>query len=143
FLREQATLGSPQPDECRLPHTSTRSAPPAYGPAPDADGNGGNIPRTGKALFAWIQQKEEKLGPRLLRVISEWGQSEEFPERMVQWSGEQVGQAYAEACTVIRRTQEAACGAESATRKAEDGSPETSGGGADLAPRARPGSGSR
>src|SRR5262245_56661773 len=139
FLREQATLGSPQAEECRPPHAFARLAPPAHGPAPDADGNGGNIPQTGKALFAWIKQKEEKLGPGLLRIISEWGQSEKFPERMVQWSGEQVRQAYAEACTVIRRTQEAARGSEAATSKAEDGSPEASGHGADLAPPARPG----
>ena len=108
FLREQAhpaaTSGEPQ----RAGPAPTPSATPPPGPRPGADDQGINPPQTGKALFAWIKQQEEKLGPGLLRIISEWGQGQDFPSRMVQWNTDQVHEAYFEACLVTGGPQDPA-----------------------------------
>jgi len=54
-------------------------------------------PRTGRALFAWVKEQERKHEVGLLRYLNEWAKLQSFPGRMVDWSGEQVRLAYAEA----------------------------------------------
>jgi len=70
-------------------------APTGGAPKPAA------APRTGKALFAWIKERDEKLGADLLRNISDWGKSHDFPPRMVQWTGEQVEAGHSEALRML------------------------------------------
>jgi hypothetical protein len=136
FLREQAQHTHPAADA----HRSGRDAPSPPDPRPEADDQGGGLPQTGKALFAWIKQQEERLGPGLLRSISEWGQCEEFPARMVQWNAEQVRRGHAEACKVIRRAPESAQAVEPPTRDARNGHGEPQGRGkAETAAGARSG----
>ncbi|MDG3004155.1 Rad52/Rad22 family DNA repair protein [Paludisphaera mucosa] len=62
---------------------------------------GGTPPKSGKALFAWIKERDEKLGVDLLKTLSDWGKNNHFPARMVQWSGEQVDQGHSEALRVL------------------------------------------
>jgi hypothetical protein len=147
FLREQDPHGSPAAEPHRPGRAPARPAPPTTGPGPDpghdSDVDGGSIPQTGKALFAWIKQQEEKLGPGLLRIVSEWGQGEGFPSRMVQWNGEQVRQAYAEAGAGIRGTQETAEKAGAAPRGVVNGSPEVHDRRGEPPQPARPASASR
>lgn len=70
-------------------------APTARAPRPVAG------PRTGKALFAWIKERDEKLGADLLRSVSDWGRDHDFPPRMVQWTGEQVEAGHTEALRML------------------------------------------
>lgn len=57
----------------------------------------GTAPKSGKALFAWVKERDEKLGCELLKSLSDWGKSQDFPARMVQWTGEQVDRGHSEA----------------------------------------------
>jgi hypothetical protein len=78
---------------------------PANGPRPASDGPGHGPPQTGKALFAWIKQQDEKHGYGLLKLISDWAKQRDFPARMVQWAPEQVHQAFTEAMSAVQATQ--------------------------------------
>jgi hypothetical protein len=55
-------------------------------------------PRTGRALFAWTKDQEERSGVTLLKYLNGWGKRQDFPARMVEWDAEQVRRAYEEAC---------------------------------------------
>jgi hypothetical protein len=92
-------------------------------PRPAADAQEG--PQTGKGLFAWIKQQDEKHGYGLLKIISDWGKSQDFPARMVQWNEEQVRQALAEARAVIQESRQPAPASEPKTR--ENREPSTAG----------------
>ena len=64
-------------------------------PAPGApvratDDEGLISPRTGRALFAWTKDQDEKYEYGLLKHLNAWGQGQDFPGRMVHWEGEQV-----------------------------------------------------
>jgi hypothetical protein len=70
-------------------------------PSGGGGGNGGGqvrgAPRTGKALFAWTKDMEEKYEVGLLKYLNNWAKLQEFPGRMVEWDAEQVALAYREA----------------------------------------------
>ena len=69
----------------------------------DADTGGGGSrggfvpPRTGRALFGWAREIDQRSKADLIRHLSTWGRHHEFPDRIVDWDGEQVRQAYDEA----------------------------------------------
>ena len=65
----------------------------------------GNAPRTGKALFAWTKDQEQRYEVGLLKYLNNWAKLQEFPGRMVEWDAEQVGLAYAEACRKLQAVQ--------------------------------------
>lgn len=75
-----------------------RREQPARGQAPRDDRPRDNAPRTGKALFAWTKDQEQRYEVGLLKYINNWAKLQEYPGRMVDWDGDQVSQAYAEAC---------------------------------------------
>ena len=54
-------------------------------------------PRSGKALFAWTKEQEQKYDVGLLKYLNEWAKLQGFPGRMVDWASDQVAVAYAEA----------------------------------------------
>ncbi|MHB1562195.1 MAG: Rad52/Rad22 family DNA repair protein [Isosphaeraceae bacterium] len=64
-----------------------------------------NAPRTGRALFAWTKDQDEKYEYGLLKHLNAWAKRQDFPGRMVDWEGEQVSRAYAEACRKVRAIQ--------------------------------------
>jgi hypothetical protein len=69
-------------------------------------------PRTGRALFAWTKEQDEKFEYGLLRHLNAWGKSQEYPARMVDWDSERVSQAFSEACQRVRAIQKSRPGAE-------------------------------
>jgi hypothetical protein len=105
FLRERVHPAPAAGEPHRAGASPLPSASPPPGPRAGAEDPGTPPPQSGKALFAWIKQQEEELGPGLLRIISEWGQEQDFPGRMIQWNTGQVHKAYLEACSVIRGPQ--------------------------------------
>jgi hypothetical protein len=109
FVRE-ALKGRAEVEAVPSAAEPTAAAPVANGPAPaptitpsPRNGDEGlNAPRSGRALFAWTKDQDEKHEYGLLKHLNAWGKRQEFPGRMVDWEGEQVTRAYAEACRKIR-----------------------------------------
>jgi hypothetical protein len=76
-------------------------ARPARQDAPRRSAEDAVVPRSGKAFFAWVKERDEKLCPDLLRHVSEWGKGRDYPARMIQWNDEQIEAAHAEALRLI------------------------------------------
>ena len=92
------------------------SAPQYLEPAPVSgrssnghpNGNGqGATPRSGRAMFAWTKEQEQRHEVGLLKYLNGWAKLQEFPGRMVDWDADQVSQAYAEA---VRKLQSISTG---------------------------------
>jgi len=88
---------------------SGESAPaPPHAPAPTSRSNGsGGPPRTGKAMFAWTKDQEQRHEVGLLKYLNSWAKLQDFPGRMVDWDADQVSLAYGEACRKIQAIQPA------------------------------------
>lgn len=92
---------------------SALAAVPDSQPSPAAAGSHGrspapaasNVPRTGKALFAWTKDQEQRHEVGLLKYLNNWAKLQEFPGRMVDWDPEQVSLAHAEACRKLNAIQ--------------------------------------
>jgi hypothetical protein len=104
FVQERTPIAAPATPE-----------PAAAAPAPASNGAGsrpaaqpsGNAPRTGKALFAWTKDQEQRYEVGLLKYLNSWAKLQEFPGRMVDWDADQVSLAYAEACRKLQAVQSA------------------------------------
>jgi hypothetical protein len=81
---------------------SPAAAPPSLSPSPRGGEDGLNPPRSGRALFAWTKDQDEKYEYGLLKHINAWAKRQEFPARMVDWDTEQVTRAYSECCRKVR-----------------------------------------
>jgi hypothetical protein len=77
-------------------------AAPTLSPSPRTNEDGLNPPRSGRALFAWTKDQDEKYEYGLLKHLNAWAKRQDFGQRMVDWDAEQVTRAYAEACRKIR-----------------------------------------
>ena len=72
-------------------------------PAGSKVGNGpGTAPRTGRALFAWTKEQEQRHDVGLLRYLNGWAKLQDYPGRMVDWDHDQVKFAYSEACRKLQ-----------------------------------------
>ncbi len=94
FVRERvapAETVAPEP----VPETPTRQAV-----APNS-----SAPRTGKAMFAWTKDQEQRHEVGLLKYLNSWAKLQDFPARMIDWDAEQVGLAHSEACRKIQALQ--------------------------------------
>jgi hypothetical protein len=71
------------------------------------DGQGAHHgpPRTGKALFAWSKEQEQRYEVGLLKYLNGWAKLQDFPYRMTEWDAEQVRLAYGEACRKLQSVQ--------------------------------------
>jgi hypothetical protein len=78
---------------------------PSLSPSPRGGDDGLNPPRSGRALFAWTKDQDEKYEYGLLKHLNAWGKRQEFPSRMVDWDAEQVTRAFSEACRKVRAIQ--------------------------------------
>jgi hypothetical protein len=102
--KAEASLAHPQavaaePTSPANGQTQTQAAPAARGHA--------NPPRSGKALFAWTKDQEQRHEVGLLKYLNGWAKLQEFPSRMIDWDAEQVALAYAEAIRKIQSIQPA------------------------------------
>jgi Rad52/22 family double-strand break repair protein len=64
-------------------------------------------PRSGRALFAWTKEQEQRHEVGLLKYLNSWAKLQDFPGRMVDWDADQVNQAYAEG---VRKLQSISTG---------------------------------
>jgi hypothetical protein len=64
-------------------------------------------PRSGRALFAWTKDQEQRHEVGLLKYLNSWAKLQDFPGRMVDWDADQVNQAYAEG---VRKLQSISTG---------------------------------
>jgi hypothetical protein len=79
---------------------------PTPPPAPGGNGNGhGKAPQSGKALFAWVREQEQRYSVGLLKYLNNWAKLQEFPGRMVDWDHDQVVLAHAEACRKLSKVE--------------------------------------
>lgn len=63
------------------------------------------LPRTGKALFAWTKEQEQRYEVGLLKYLNQWAKLQDYPGRMVDWDTEQVRQGYEEASRKLQAIQ--------------------------------------
>jgi hypothetical protein len=80
---------------------------------PDHDEPPRDAPRTGKALFRWAREMEEKTDHAVLKFLNGYGKSEGFSsDRLVDWTADEVARGYAEAVRKLRETGHGTGGAE-------------------------------
>lgn len=103
----------PQPQPVAVAEAGGAAAPVATGtgtgtgtgegPAPRSqNAASANPPRTGRALFAWTKEQEQRHEVGLLKYLNSWAKLQDFPGRMVDWDADQVNQAHAEACRKLQ-----------------------------------------
>jgi len=112
FVQERTPVAPSEPVSAdQAPQEVVSSAPVAVSAAPaSAPRNGnsaGNPPRTGKALFAWTKDQEQRYEVGLLKYLNQWAKLQDFPGRMIDWDGDQVSLAYHEACRKLQSVQTA------------------------------------
>lgn len=54
-------------------------------------------PKSGKALFAWTKDQEQRYEVGLLKYLNQWAKLQDYPGRMIDWDETQVRLAYEEA----------------------------------------------
>lgn len=72
---------------------------------PDSGAVVGAPPRSGRALFAWVKDQEQRHEVGLLPYLNKWGKLQDYPGRMIDWDAEQVSNAYHEAVRKIQASQ--------------------------------------
>lgn len=98
---EPATATAAKPSAATAPAPAAVQAPAAKNGAPA----NGNPPRTGKALFAWTKDQEQRYEVGLLKYLNQWAKLQDFPGRMIDWDAEQVNLAHQEACRKLQSLQ--------------------------------------
>ena len=96
FVRER------EPGVASEPPPLPPSAPAAPEPAPSTRRPALKPPTSGRALFAWTKEMEQRHDVGLLKYLNGWAKLQEFPGRMVDWDSDQVAAAHAEA---VRKLQ--------------------------------------
>jgi hypothetical protein len=97
FVRDRTPTETAEP--------ATVPATPHSRPTSARASDSGQTPRTGKALFAWTKEQEQRYSVGLLKYLNGWAKLHDFPGRMIDWDGAQVGSAYAEACRKLQAVQ--------------------------------------
>jgi hypothetical protein len=94
----QAAPGSAHPESRPDSSRQAQAADQAQPGQPGAAGPDAPAPRTGRALFAWAKEQEQRYEVGLLKHLNGWAKSQEFPARMLDWDADQVSRGYSEAC---------------------------------------------
>ena len=102
FVREREPIVEVPAEPEPAPVAAAAPAAPA-GPPPSR--NAGNPPRSGKALFAWTKEQEQRHEVGLLKYLNGWSKLQDFPGRMIDWDAEQVALAYTEAVRKLASIQ--------------------------------------
>ena len=103
-----STPTSPEPtpgDSSRSNEGTTQtvtSATQAPSRVATSDRTGGVAPRSGRALFAWTKDQEQRHQVGLLKYLNGWAKLQDYPGRMVDWDNDQVTHAYGEACRKLQ-----------------------------------------
>jgi hypothetical protein len=71
----------------------------------NGDGRASGVPKTGKALFAWVKEQEQRYEVGLLKYLNQWSKLQDFPGRMIDWDADQVANAHREACRKLSTVQ--------------------------------------
>ena len=112
--REPATVSAPAASNgSSNGNGSPEPAPAAERPRSSAPRD--SAPKTGRALFAWTKEQEQRHEVGLLKYLNSWAKLQDFPGRMVDWDAEQVALAYTEA---TRKLQSIAQGSAEAYEEA-------------------------
>lgn len=64
------------------------------------------VPRSGKALYAWAREQQDRHDVGLLRRIEDYGKRRGFSRRMVEWSADEVADAHSQAVRALANTLE-------------------------------------
>ena len=118
LIEREPVLNNPAPAAPEAAAPAQRSAPaPTAGetpapesPAPQASSTPrsaansavGSPPRSGRALFAWTKDQEQRHQVGLLKYLNGWAKLQDYPGRMVDWDNDQVNHAYGEACRKLQ-----------------------------------------
>src|SRR5262249_48874339 len=102
FVQERMPAESDHRGTAGTEGRQSRTSEPGQAAA-RSEGPGGP-PRTGKALFAWTKEQEQRHAVGLLKYLNGWAKLQEFPARMVDWDTDQVSLAYTEACRKLQVT---------------------------------------
>lgn len=97
--RDAAAAQAASLEPTQAPAAPTATAKPVEEPR---NGNGSSVPRTGRALFAWVKEQEQKHSVDLLKYLNRWSKLWDYPGRMVDWDAEQVAFGFDEACRKLR-----------------------------------------
>ncbi len=103
FVQERTPATEPAPVPSPVPAETAAASETA-----SASRNGatnGNPPRSGRALFAWTKEQEQRHEVGLLKYLNQWSKLQDFPGRMVDWDADQVSQAYQEAIRKLSALQ--------------------------------------
>lgn len=103
FVREREAASAfaptaPAPVQAAEPVQPPSAPPERPRPASSRD----SAPRSGRALFAWTKEQEQRHEVGLLKYLNSWAKLQDFPGRMVDFDAEQVSLAYAEACRKLQ-----------------------------------------
>ncbi len=96
----QQTPGPSRPEPQRRPEPAREPYRATQGQG-NPNNQGANPPRSGRALFAWTKEQEQKHEVGLLKYINGWAKLQDFPGRMVDWDSDQVAAAYQESMRKI------------------------------------------
>ncbi len=92
-----------QPTPAPAPAAEAPPAPETPGPAaPQPAARPASAPRSGRALFAWTKDQEQRHQVGLLKYLNGWAKLQDYPGRMVDWDNDQVVHAYGEACRKLQ-----------------------------------------
>ena len=106
FVSERTPVAEPAiATPAELPATPASTSAPQSSAVPRSGNSAGNPPRTGKALFAWIREQEQRYEVGLLKYLNQWGKLQEFPGRIVDWDFDQVSLGYHEASRKLQAVQ--------------------------------------
>jgi hypothetical protein len=95
----EAAAVKPEPAASDLslqPHVADQPRPESIHPA-NASATA-PAPRTGRALFAWAKEQDQRYGVGLLKYLTGWAKLQVFPPRMVDWDADQVARGHSEGC---------------------------------------------
>jgi len=107
FVQERAPAAEPvaaEPVNGAAPAPQAAQAPASKNGSASTSGSGGP-PRTGKALFAWTKDQEQRHEVGLLKYLNQWAKLQDFPGRMIDWDADQVTMGYQEACRKLASLQ--------------------------------------
>lgn len=84
----------------------SQQPPPARQQPERPEGQQYGDPKTGRQLFAWTKQMEERSQFALLKYLNSYAKHQEFPGKMIDWDEAQVSAAYAEARRKLQAVQD-------------------------------------